>query len=126
MDVECKGSFGARTTIQVGLTYLYYADSNTESYDLYIFPEGITVPDGGKVTFTLTNGEEIELKQEQELPAGKVLCYPTPDQLKRLLTGVARITLQTVSSERTLTFSGQALSEKLALLYESIQTAAIL
>jgi len=125
-SVSAQNKTGITQDMEVGLNYLYYADSNKESYDLYLFPDGVSVPDGGAIVFTLNSGEEIALKQEQKLPEGRVLVYPTIEQLKRLMGGVRGISMQTSTRERSYVFSADNFSDRLSTLYQSIMTAAIL
>lgn len=112
--------------LSVSLVYLYYASSNTESIDLNLYLPGVTVPFTYDVKITTKSGEVYTLQQEKELPAGRVICYPTSEQLKEMAKGVTKVSVQTKSGEVVNTFTANEFGKAVDKLYNSLQTLAIL
>ena len=112
--------------LAVSLVYLYYAESNNENYDLNLFISGKTVPLGGAVYITTTSGQTIELQQEKDLSAGRVICYPTIEQLKLMSKGVSKITVHTVSSPVTINITDGSFGAAVDKLYCALQPVTIL
>lgn len=112
--------------LSVALVYLYYAASNTESIDLNLYLDGRTVSFTSPVTIVTKKGETVSLKQEKDLAAGRVICYPTLDQLKAMAAGVARMTVQTTGGEVVFTFPADEFGKAVDKLYNSLETVAIL
>lgn len=110
----------------VSLDYTYYASDNSESYDLHFYLPGKEVPIDGLVTVVTAGGQTISLKQEKVTEQGRVTCYPSAEQLKLMLRGVARITFQTTSGTMTLNDKDGAFAAAVDKLYNVIQTVAIL
>lgn len=110
----------------ISLAYLYYAPSNSESYDMNIFLPGSTVPFNSVITVKLTDGSTIKLRQEKEMVPGHVLCYPTAEQLRRMARGVERISISTTGQEVLLTFPDGKFASAVDQLYNELQTVAIL
>lgn len=108
------------------LIYLYYAESNNESIDLNLYLAGRTVPFGAAVTIATKSGETISLHQEKELTAGRIICYPTPQQYGRMLKGVATIRIETSAGPVSIDFPDNSFTEVLSKLYNSVMTVAVL
>ena len=108
------------------LVYLYYAESDNESIDLNLYLAGKTVPFGASVTVVTKNGSIINLQQEKELTAGRIICYPTQEQYRSMLKGVASIRIETSTSQTVIDFPDNAFSNTLSTLYNSLMTVAIL
>jgi len=111
--------------VAVALVYLYYAESNSENYDLNLYLQGTTVPYGNSITMTTPSGNMV-FSQEKDLAAGRAICYPTIDQLKAMCKGVSKITVQTVSGPVTFNVDSATFGKTIETLYNSIQTASIL
>jgi len=112
--------------VNVALVYLYYAASNSENYDLNLYLQGTTVPYGKAVTLTTPSGA-MEFSQEKELPAGRVIVYPTIDQLKALAkSGASKLTVQTVNGPVSFNIDSKVFADAINTLYNSLQTATIL
>lgn len=112
--------------LSVALVYLYYASSNSESIDLNLYLSGTTVPYLTGVKIYTRAGEVIDLKQEKDLPAGRVICYPTLQQLKSMAKGVVKVTIQTIPGEVNVNFTDDSFGKAIGKLYNSLQTVAIL
>ncbi len=112
--------------LSVSLVYLYYAASNTESIDLNLYLDGRTVSFTSPVTIVTKKGETINLKQEKDLAAGRVICYPTLEQLKSMAAGVARMTVRTTGGEVSFAFPSDEFGKAVDKLYNSLETVAIL
>lgn len=112
--------------LSISLLYLYYAPSNSESYDLRIAAPGKTVPLGSSVTIITSDGEKIELKQEKDMVPGHILCYPTIEQLKSMTKGVSGISIETSDTPANMNFQNKAFGNAIKTLYNSVQTIAIL
>ena len=112
--------------VGISLVYFYYAEHNTEGYDLNFYFKGVTVPYGASVTVETADGNRIELHQEKDLAAGRAICYPENADLKKMLAGVRKITVQTTGDPLELNFSDAAFSKVLNRLYNALQTIAIL
>lgn len=112
--------------LSVSMGYVYYASGNSESYDLNLYLPGKEVPLDGIVTIVTTGGQNISLKQEKVQEKGVVTCYPDAEQLKRMLRGVSRITVQTTTGTVTLNVQDGAFATAVNKLYNALQTAAIL
>ena len=112
--------------LSVSLGYIYYASDNSESYDLNLYLPGKEVPIDGLVTLITTGGRTISLQQEKAQEKGLVTCYPDAEQLKRMLSGISRITVQTTSGTMTVNVQDGAFSTAVNKLYNAVQTAAIL
>lgn len=112
--------------LSVSLVYLYYAASNTESIDLNLFVDGQTVPFTSPVIVTTKSGAVINLKQEKDLAAGRVICYPSIEQIKMMAAGVSRVSIKTTGSELVFTFPGDEFGKAVDKLYNSLETVAVL
>ncbi len=112
--------------VSAALVYLYYAPSNIESIDLNIYLEGYTVPFTSAVKVITKSGETINLRQEKDLVAGRIICYPTNEQIKMMMDGVARISVQTTSEEVSVSFPSDEFAKVITKLWNSLQTMAIL
>ncbi len=112
--------------IAVSMVYLYYAPSNNESYDLHLAVSGKTVPLGNDVIITTSSGEKIELKQEKDMVPGRILCYPTTEQVKAMMKGVSTIYIEAKDSPARINFQDKSFSNAISTLYNSIQTIAVL
>lgn len=112
--------------LSVALVYLYYAASNSESIDLNLYLDGQTIPFTSPITILTKSGDEISLKQEKDLSAGRAICYPTLDELKEMLGGVSKITISTTGSDAVFTFPSDEFAKALDKLYNSVETVAIL
>jgi len=112
--------------LSISLVYLYYAESNSESYDLNLYIPATTVPIGGKVIIRTSSGEAIELAQEKELAAGRIICYPTVDQIKKMAHGVTSVTVHPVGNPVSIQIADDSFAKSLDLLYNSLQTVSIL
>ena len=122
--IETK-TISVNDQLSIALTYLYYADTNHENYDLRLLMDGKQVPMGSTVKFVTAAGEPIVLGQERAVSDG-MLCYPDPQQLKQLCEGVSRLYIQTEQDSFSMAFPENTFSASLKKLYNSIQTAAIL
>lgn len=112
--------------LSISLGYIYYASGNSESYDLNLYLPGKEVPLDGLVTIVTTGGQTINLKQEKVVEQGQVTCYPDAEQLKRMLHGVSRITIQTTTGTMTVNVQDGAFATAVNKLYNAVQTVAIL
>lgn len=112
--------------ISVSLSYIYYAATNNENYDLNLFLPDVLVPVGSEIVITTFDGEEISLQQEKPLEKGFVICYPTIAQLKSIIGGVSKIVVSTGEGTETVAFQNMEFSRMVEKLYNSIQTASIL
>ncbi len=110
----------------ISIVYLYYADSNLENYDLNLFIPGKTAPIGSQVLITTASGSTIELQQEKDMLAGRVICYPTTDQIKQMSHGVTKVSIQTVSGPVTIPVGSAVFGGAISELYNALQTVAIL
>ncbi len=113
-------------SVSISLTYLYSAESNTESYDLEIQIADVTVPGGSGVSFTTPIGNVIRLRQEKDLPKGQIVCYPELDQLKDMMHGIGRISYETAAGEQFQVVPANEFAAALNKLYNAVQTVAIL
>ena len=131
---DYSGNRIAKTrTVKVGqaasisLSYLYSADSNTESYDLNIkVADTDIIPGGASVAFTTPAGAVIRLRQEKDLPKGEIVCFPDVDQLKSLMRGVGKITFETNSGERFVVLPAIEFGSAIEQLYSALQLASVL
>ena len=112
--------------ISASMVYLYYAASNSESIDLNLQLDGYTVPFTNSVKIVTRSGETIVLKQEKDMPAGRVICYPTLEQVRQMSRGVARLVVQTTGGEKTFTFPSDELGKAVDMLYNSLMTVSVL
>lgn len=112
--------------LAVSMVYLYYANSNSESIDLNLSLEGSTVPFTSGIRIVTGKGETIMLKQEKDLPAGKVICYPSLEQVRMMSEGVARMSIQTTSGEITIAFPSDEFGRTVKELYNSLMTVSVL
>ena len=112
--------------LSLSLVYFYYAATNSEGYDLNLYPKGVTVPYGGTVTLEWEDGQTLELRQEKELAAGRAICYPENADVLRMLRGVRKVTFQTPGEPVELTFTDGAFSAVLDRLNNALQTNSIL
>ena len=119
---------GASLVSGVNVNYIYYKSSNKEDYDLSIRLNddakrllGYDVP----VTFTFADGSILELKQQRDT-YNEVILYPTADQLKKLFSGVRKMSIATEAGNYTETFAGDAFSSVIESIYNSLQTVAVL
>ena len=119
-------SLDAGTGISIKLNYLYSAENNSENYDIVLGIPGKTLAGGAAVAFFTARGEQIILKQEQDLPEGSIICYPTKEEIKRLGRGVSRIVLDTIAGQVSINTESASFADALDILYNSLQTAAIL
>lgn len=114
-------------TASISLSYLYSADSNTESYDLNIkVADTDIIPNGASVAFTTPAGAVIRLRQEKDLPKGEIVCFPDVDQLKSLMRGVGKITFETNSGERFVVLPAIEFGSAVEQLYSALQLASVL
>lgn len=111
---------------KLSLSYLYSAESNSESYDLELHVDGVAVPDGGTITVTASSGEVIRLHQEGEREAGEVVCFPETEQIKRMMNGINSISFETAAGVVALDYQPEVFGSALSVLYNNIQRAAIL
>lgn len=112
--------------LSISLEYVYYASGNNESYDLNLYLPGKEVPIDGLVSVVTTGGQTINLKQEKPQEQGRVTCYPDAEQLKRMLHGVSRITVQSTTGTVTVNVQDGSFSTAVDKLYNAVQTVAIL
>lgn len=111
----------------ISLSYLYAADSNTESYDLNIKVEDSDiVPGGASVSFTMPAGSVIRLRQEKDLPKGEIVCFPDVDQLKTMMRGVGKISFETNGGDRFVVVPAAEFGAAVEQLYNAIQRFAVL
>ena len=120
------------TSVKVGqsasisLSYLYSAESNTETYDLNVKLDADVIPGGTAVSFTSPSGAVIRLHQEKDLPKGEIVCYPDADQLKTLMRGVGKISFETEAGERFAVLPAAEFASALETLYCALQLVSIL
>lgn len=112
--------------MSVSLVYLYYAPSNIESFDLNIYIDGYTIPFTSPVKVVTSAGETIELRQEKDLVAGRVISYPTNEQVKQMMEGVSKVSIKTTSDEVEVEFPTDEFAKVVTKLWNSLQTMAIL
>jgi len=112
--------------LSVSLSYLYYADTNNENYDLNLYLNGKEVPIGTSVTLVTASGTTINLQQEKDLPGGYVVCYPTVAQLKEIAGGVSRLTIRGTETIADISLRDSQFAETVKSLYHSLQRVAIL
>lgn len=112
--------------LSISLGYVYYASGNSESYDLNLYLPGKDVPLDGLVTIVTPGGQTISLKQEKAQEQGQITCYPDAEQLKRMLHGVSRITIQTTTGTVTVNVQDGSFATAVDKLYSAVQTVAIL
>ncbi len=111
----------------ISLSYLYSADSNTESYDLTInVVDTDIVPGGASVSFTTPAGAVVRLRQEKDLPKGEIVCFPDIEQLKTLMRGVGKISFETNSGDRFVVVPSAEFGSALEQLYSSLQLVSVL
>jgi len=112
--------------LSVALVYLYYGSTNKESYDLNLYLPNKNIPLGAAVTVVTSDGKTINMQQEKDVQAGRVFCYPTNEELKAMVKGVSRLSVETDNGTVTLTFPGSTFSKTLGKLYNAIQRVAVL
>ncbi len=112
--------------LSLSLVYLYYAPSNAESIDLNLYIPGYTIPFTSAVKIQTKDGSAIELRQEKDLAPGRVICYPSNDDIKKMAEGVTSVTVETTSDDVEVKFSSDEFAEAIDTLYNSLQTVAIL
>jgi len=112
--------------LSISLVYLYYAPNSSESIDLNLYVPGQTVPYAAAIDVYLKNGKTINLHQEKELSGGRALTYPTPDQVKEMMDGVIKVTIQTKNDTETITFPNNEFSDAIYQLYNSLMMVSIL
>lgn len=111
----------------LSLTYLYSGESNQETYDLEFHINGVTVPGGSQVALTTPAGTIVRLRQEKDLEEGEVVCYPSIEQIKLLYSaGVTGISLETANGNLDIPVNAKAFAQTLSVLYNSVQTVAVL
>lgn len=113
------------SSLGISMVYLYYAASNSDSFDLNLYLQGKTIPLGADITIVTTGGT-IALQQEKDLVAGRAICYPSADQIKEMMRGVRSVTVQTTDGPATFSFSDKSFSSAVYRLYQSLQTVSIL
>lgn len=118
--IDVNGKLG------ISMIYLYYAPSNNESYDMYLAVPGKTIPLGRAITVTTSSGNKIELKQEKDMVAGHILCYPSIEQVKEMAKGVSNIYIEAKESSVNIGFQDKAFANAVSKLYNSIQTISVL
>lgn len=112
--------------LSVSLVYLYYAPSNIESFDLNLYIGGYTIPFTSPVKVFTRSGETIDLRQEKDLVAGRVISYPTNEQVKQMMEGVSKVSIKTTSDEIEVEFPSDEFTKVVTKLWNSLQTMAIL
>ncbi len=118
--------FSVGDGLSVELVYLYYGPSNSESIDLNLYLTGRNVPFNSPVTVATKSGKLITMRQEKELTGGRVICYPTLEELREMSAGISSITFKTASGDYSPKFDGAEFGRILDRLYNSVQTVAIL
>jgi len=117
---------GKKYTFTIALNYLYYKDTNKEDYDLNFLIKGAReydIPVDSPVTFELSDGSIMNLKQEQD-DKDAVHCYPTIDQVKTLLRGVRSVKVDTADGSIKEVFAENEFSKILDLQYNSLQVVS--
>ena len=124
MDVK-----GASASYVMSMTYMYYKETHEEGYDFNI---AIKDKKTGVIAFetpvilTLADGSTVRLKEERDAE-GVLLCYPDAEQIKKIIRGnVVSIEVATPGKSFTDTFSDGSFSEAVYLLYNTLQTVAVL
>ena len=57
---------------------------------------------------------------------GRILCYPTTEQVKAMMKGVSTIYIEAKDSPARINFQDKSFSNAISTLYNSIQTIAVL
>jgi len=117
---------GKKYAFTIALNYLYYKDTNKEDYDLNFLIKGAReydIPVDSPVTFELSDGSIMNLKQEQD-DKDAVHCYPTIDQVKTLLRGVRSLRVDTADGSIKEVFSENEFAKILDLQYNSLQVVS--
>ena len=113
----------------LSMTYMYYKETHEEGYDLNIAIKSDKVgliPLDTPVTLTLEDGGTVELKQERDAE-GILFCYPDAEQIKKIIRGnVTGIKVATKGKGFSDTFSDGSFSETVFVLYNTLQTVAVL
>jgi len=112
--------------LSVSLVYLYYGPSNSESIDLNLYLTGSNVPFNAPVTIATASGKLLTLRQEKELMGGRVICYPTIEEIREMADGITSITFKTTTGNFSPAVDGKEFGKVMDRLYNSLQTAAIL
>ena len=113
--------------VKLWLSYLYFRATNHEHYDLNIeITDGLKgdIPEGTPIEFRLVSGETIVLRQEKT--RGTVLCYPTPDQLKKLFGTPSKFTVKLEDHPVLVDLMGSDFHKVLRAAYNGIQIHSIL
>lgn len=111
---------GASGSLRMSLNSIYYKTDIKEDFDLNMEIVGgqdkffaIDTP----VTFTLSDGTSITMKQEKDA-YGVIYCYPTATDVKRLSRGTVKSI--SVGDLWSLTFDARAYSRTLDKQYNSL------
>lgn len=120
---------GSSNIYNIGMSYLYYKNTNAEDMDLtiQIGTEAVNMIDiEAPVVFTFSDGTSLTLRQTRE--SENFLClYPTMDDVRKLISGsVKSISIQTKKGAVTDTFENNAFSSVANKIYQTLMAVSVL
>ena len=117
---------GANYAYNVSLTHLYYKNTNKEDFDLKIqigSSKSHHIAIDSPVTFTLSNGSTVVLKQAVE-EDDFFTVYPSMREIRQLCGGIKSISVTYEGGTLTDTFSGGALSSAINQQYQLLMSVS--
>lgn len=120
---------GKTNIYNIGMSYLYYKNTNAEDMDLtiQIGTESVNMIDiEAPVVFTFTDGTSLTLRQTRE--SENFLClYPTMDDIRKLVShNVKSISIQTKKGAVTDTFENNSFSSVANKIYQTLMGVSVL
>lgn len=117
---------GANYAFNVSLTHLYYKNTNNEDFDLKIqigSNKSHHIAIDSPVTFTLSNGSTLVLKQAVE-EDDFFTVYPSMREIRQLCGGIKAISIAYEGGTITDTFNGSALSSAINQQYQLLMSVS--
>ena len=118
---------GTSNIYNIGMSYLYYKNTNSEDMDLtiQIGTDSVNQIDiEAPVVFTFSDGTSLTLRQTRE--SENFLClYPTMEDVRKLVT-VKSISVQTKKGAVTDTFENNSFSSVANKIYQTLMAISVL
>ena len=120
---------GTSNIYNIGMSYLYYKNTNSEDMDLtiQIGTDSVNQIDiEAPVVFTFSDGTSLTLRQTRE--SENFLClYPTMEDVRKLVTGTVKsISVQTKKGAVTDTFENNSFSSVANKIYQTLMAISVL
>ena len=120
---------GTSNIYNIGMSYLYYKNTNSEDMDLtsQIGTDSVNQIDiEAPVVFTFSDGTSLTLRQTRE--SENFLClYPTMEDVRKLVSGTVKsISVQTKKGAVTDTFENNSFSSVANKIYQTLMAISVL